>query len=268
MPEQAAVVMASDATGHQHRAQRWFHISAGLFVILLSVAGFGPSLIDQSRRNAAPTPMVIAHGIAAAAWLLLFLTQATLVATGRVAVHRRVGLVGPVLAAAVIVLGFLTTIEVTRRGYDLSGDVTRALTLPGSPPPTEAENVAGVLPPLGVLLNFSILVGAGLWYRHRPDIHKRLMAFALMPLALEAILHSVGFLVGRWPALQGVIRSIGVAIGILLFSVNAIHDKVSQGRIHPVSVWVPILFLVWTTVLSLAVVPSAAGYNLAAWLVR
>jgi hypothetical protein len=152
--------------------------------------------------------------------------------------------------------------------FDLSGDVTRAVTAPGSPPPTEAENIAGVWGPLGVLLNFSILVAAGLWYRHRPGIHKRLMVFALLPLAFESILHLIGVLVGRVPASQGVILGIGVTFTILLFSVPAIHDKVSQGRIHPVSVWVPILSFVWTTVLNVVVSQSVAGYKLAAWLVR
>ena len=81
---QATIVTAPAETGSRRRVERCFYISAGLFMILVSVAGFGPSIIDQSRRNAPPTPLVIAHGIVASAWLLLFLAQATLVATGRV----------------------------------------------------------------------------------------------------------------------------------------------------------------------------------------
>jgi len=65
-----------------------FYVGAAIFVILLSMIGFGPSIIDQSRRNAPSTLLVIAHGIAVGRWLLLFLTQAILVATGRTAVHR------------------------------------------------------------------------------------------------------------------------------------------------------------------------------------
>jgi hypothetical protein len=104
---------------------RWFYISAGLLIILFSVVGFGPSIIDQSRRNEPPTPLVITHGIVAGAWLLLFLTQATLVATRRIAAHRRLGIVGPALAVVMIVLGYVVSIEESRRGYDLSGDLTR-----------------------------------------------------------------------------------------------------------------------------------------------
>jgi hypothetical protein len=145
MEEQVRVMMAHAATRNRSRVRGWFYISAALFTILLSIAGFGPSIIDQSRRNAPPTPMVIAHGIVAGAWFLLFLVQATLVATRRVAVHRRLGMIGPVLAVVLIVLGVQTTIETTRRGYDPSGDVTRTFVTPGSPPLTAAERAAGDL---------------------------------------------------------------------------------------------------------------------------
>jgi hypothetical protein len=211
--------------------------------------------------------LVIAHGIVASAWLLLFLMQATLVATRRVGVHRRLGMVGSVLAVILIVLGFLTTIESTRRGYDLSGDLTRTFVPRGAPPLTAAERAAGILGPLSVFLNFGLLVAAGLWYRHRPDIHRRLMLFALIPLAGEPIIHLVGYLVGHWPDSQGVLFSIGLTISILFLSVNAIYDKVSEGRIHPVSVWVPVMVIVEQVVLLPAVFSSAAWQEIAEWLI-
>jgi hypothetical protein len=112
MPEQVTVATTPTATRSQWRVVRWFYISAGLFMIVISVAGFGPSLIDQSRRNAAPTPLVIAHGIVAGAWLLLFLTQASLIATKRTAVHRCLGMTGPVLVVATEIFKRIASIEV------------------------------------------------------------------------------------------------------------------------------------------------------------
>jgi hypothetical protein len=50
-------------------------------VIVISVAGFAPSIVDQSRRNAPMTLLVGAHGIVAASWLFLFLLQSFLVAS-------------------------------------------------------------------------------------------------------------------------------------------------------------------------------------------
>jgi hypothetical protein len=260
---QATIVTAPAETGSRRRVERWFYISAGLFMILVSVAGFGPSIIDQSRRNAPPTPLVIAHGIVASAWLLLFLAQATLVATGRVAVHRRLGRVGPVLAVVMIVLVFLTTVEMGRRGYDLSLDVTRMF----PPPPGASESAADILSPLLGFLAFPLLVAAGLWYRHRPDIHKRLMLFAVLGLHGVPLTHLTGYLLGHWPAQAGLFSLIGQAIGILLLSASAVYDKVSQGRIHPVSLWAPILIFAWEIVIGVAVVPSVAWREFATWLV-
>ena len=268
MPEQLAVVQAPEFTELRRRVRRrWFYVGAGVVVILLSFAGFGPSLIDHSRRNAPPTPLLIAHGVTALAWLLLFLTQAALVATRRVAVHRKFGWIGPALAAVMVVLGFYTAIDSSRRDFDLSGDVTRLFIAPGSPPFTEAEITASVWGPLSVLLSFGVLVAAGLWYRYRPEIHKRLMVFALLPLAQEAVMHLGGALVGVVTIPRDVLALTAQIIQVLIYSVVAIHDKISEGRIHPVSVWVPVLVLVGQTVLSVVVPQSAAGYRVAAWLV-
>jgi hypothetical protein len=112
-------------TANRWRVERRLYISLGLLMILLSAAGFGPSIVEQSKRNSPATALVAAHGIVLGAWILLFLTQATLVATKRTAVHRRLGLLGLPLAAAAIVLGYFVLIGIARRGYDLSGDVIR-----------------------------------------------------------------------------------------------------------------------------------------------
>ena len=54
-----------------------------------------------------------------------------------------------------------------------------------------ALNSAALLFPMAELLYFGVLVAAGLAYRHRPEIHKRLMLLATVGLATEPILHLV-----------------------------------------------------------------------------
>ena len=252
------------AIGNRKQVARWFYVGAALFMILLSVVGFVPSIVDSSRRNAPFTPLMAAHGIAAGAWLLFFLTQATLIETRRVAIHRRLGIFGAVVAVAMIVLGYIVTIQTARHGYDLSGDLHRALSRSGRP-----FGAAGFLFPLAELVNFGILVAAGLWCRHRPDIHKRLMLLATIALANEPILHLVGYLAGHWPSLHGAGIIISVPITILLLFTSAIHDRMSQGRVHPVSLWVPILLIAWqNAILVFVILPSTLWREFAAWLVR
>jgi hypothetical protein len=163
-----------------------------------------------------------------------------------------------------VVLGYLVTIQAGRRGYDLSGDLHGAISRSGRP-----FSAAGLLFPLAELLNFGVLVAAGLWYRHRPDIHQRLMFLATVSLANEPILHLVGYLARYWPSLHGAGIRISVPITILLLFTSAIHDRVSRSRIHPVSLWVPILLTAWQNVtLPFVVLPSALWREFAAWLVR
>jgi hypothetical protein len=170
-------VTAPVAAEPRHRVDRWFYISVALLMILFNGVAFGPSIVNSSGRLGPLTPVVAAHGIVSFAFLLLFLTQVTLVAVGRTAVHRRLGIVGPMLAFVMIVLGHVMSIELARRGYDLSGDLQRFDTAGGQPPPTLGQGLAINVSLFG---SFGILVGAGIWYRHRPAIHKRLMLLAIV----------------------------------------------------------------------------------------
>jgi hypothetical protein len=238
-----------------------------VFVILLNMAGFLPSLIDQSRRVAPPTWLVTAHGALAGAWLLLFLIQTILVATRRTAIHRRIGVAGLFIAFAMIAVGSLTVIDHARRGYDLSGDIARAARPSGSRASTEDLAVT-MLPPLLAFANFGILTGLGLAFRHRPAVHKRLMLLALGLLVLTPLIHLSGHLIGRWPGLYGPSLNLATLLiaNALPFSV-AVRDKVSDGRIHPISLWVPVLLIVETFGVIAVVMPSDLWRRVAMWLV-
>ena len=245
------------------RVDRWFYISVALVMVLVNVIAFGPSIVDPSRRSAPLplTPLVTAHAVVSALWLLLFLAQATLVATRNIAVHRRVGIAGGMLTVVFVLVGSLTIIEQARRGFDLSGDLGR---LP--PPPGAADAAAVTLLLLFNFLTFALLVGVGLWYRHRPSVHKRLMLLAMLgALPPTAVAHLIGHWLGPrpWAAI------IFPVSAIVFMSASAIYDRVSHGRIHPLSLWVPVLLVTWHEgVLNLAVVQSATWREFAAWLIR
>jgi uncharacterized membrane protein YozB (DUF420 family) len=245
------------------RVDHWFYVGVAVLVIALHAAGFGPSLLDQSMRNGQPSLLTIIHGMVAGAWLLLFLAQAMLVATGRTSIHRRLGAIAPALTLVMVVLIFQTTIELVHRGYDLSGDVLRPAAVPGAPVPSVAE-VDGGLNGFVSALNFGVLVAAGWWYRRRPEIHKRLMLVALLSLTSVPLLHLAGYVIGRWPDLFGPASVAPFAANLLLFA-GAVHDKVTRGRIHPISVWVPVA-LIAVMLIASAVAPSAPWRQFSAWL--
>ena len=135
--------------------------------------------------------------------------------------------------------------------------------VPGVPVPSVAE-VDGGLYGFVSALNFGILVAAGWWYRRRPEIHKRLMLVALLSLTSVPLLHLAGYVIGRWPDLFGPASVAPFAANLLLFA-GAVHDKVTRGRIHPISVWVP-LALIAVVLIVFAVAPSAPWRQFSAWL--
>ena len=63
---------------------------------------------------------------------------------------------------------------------------------------------------------------------------------------LTPLIHLSGHLIGRWPGLYSALNlAILIAANALPFSV-AVHDKVSDGRVHPISLWVPVLRIIET----------------------
>src|SRR6516225_8235197 len=130
-------------------------------------------------RAPLPNLLVHIHGAAFTLWIILFLTQISLVTVHRVDLHRRLGLLGFVLALMMIVLGTMTA----------SDRLARHVIQPGTDTVEEVRAFYAV--PLGDMLTFSTFVYFAYRYRFQPAAHKRLMWFATLSL-LDA-----GF--DRWP---------------------------------------------------------------------
>jgi hypothetical protein len=113
------------------------------------------------------TFMVHIHGLVMTAWVALFVTQ-TLLARHRVDLHRKLGIIGAGLAAVVLGLGVFTIVHSIERQK------------PGADPTLSMELFVAFD---GIsLLVFAGLVLAGVLYRQRREIHKRLMLMAMISL--------------------------------------------------------------------------------------
>jgi hypothetical protein len=62
-----------------------------------------------------PSPIVHVHGALFSCWILLLITQITLVSAGRVDWHMRLGISGMILAGRMVLVGFATIIGAVRR---------------------------------------------------------------------------------------------------------------------------------------------------------
>jgi hypothetical protein len=242
------------AKTHRHPADRWFYVGVTSAMVLLNLLSFAPSIINPSQRTVALplTSIDLSHVLVSLAWLLVFLAQVTLVPAGRPAVHRRLGVVGVLLSAALIVVTWFMLIEGARRGFDLSGDLV---------PKGTTVSPGAFLAPANALVPFGAFVAAAVWCRRRAAVHKRLMMLAMLTTAGAPIAH----LIGHWPSL----RPLGLLIGatVVIWSLLPIHDRLSQGRIHPVSLWGGVASFVWQTLFFVLIANTSAWQAFAAWLV-
>jgi hypothetical protein len=58
-----------------------------------------------------------------------------------------------------------------------------------------------------------------------------------------------------------------VPIALFLFA-SAVYDRVSLGRMHPVSLWGPVIIFVSDILRNIVIGPSAAWHHIAQWVVR
>jgi hypothetical protein len=163
--------------------ERWFFTGMALAMIAISLIAFLPSITHPAERRAPLSALAAAHAVVFFAWLLLFLVQSRLIATHRVAIHRRLGLASIVILALMIPLAYTTTIAMVRRGYDLSGDLSVGI---------NNELAHQTVFPLANLLIFSALAIAAVAFRRRPEIHRRLMLFANIELMPAPLAHLIG----------------------------------------------------------------------------
>src|SRR6266849_5843336 len=206
-------------TGKDRRLYIWFAV----FMPIIVLAGFARSyyLIVFFGFPALPSLLVHIHGIVMTSWVVLFVTQVTLVETGRTRTHQRLGVFGAILAVLIVIVGVLTGIAGAARGAT-----------PGLPA------LQFLVIPLGDMLVFAILVGTALYFRRgRLDVHNRLMLLAAVNLLAPAIaripLHFI--------ETGGPLAFFGLTDLCLLACVA--YDTVKNRRLHPVFLWGTLLII-------------------------
>ncbi len=191
------------------------YVAIGWLMALIAVAGFWPSYFGPLFAGTSEhAPVIHLHAVVYAGWLVLFITQASLVSNNRAVLHRRLGKGGAVYGVLMIMVGLLVTFSrfATRIEAGRLEEAQRAL-----------------LYPLTDMLIFPVFFGAAIAYRKKPEIHKRLMVVASTYLLVAAAL--------RLPFL-GSPRSqvLFLAIWLSPIFLGMIYDFISRRMVHPVYV--------------------------------
>ena len=207
------VVSASKAS-----EQRLFLASA-LAILVLCFAGFARNYyLRMWLGGRVLSPLLHVHGLVMTAWILLFTMQVLFVVRHRIDLHKKLGIVGAVLAGCVIALGSVIIVrDIAKQSPDASTASFWALFAA-----FDGINLA----------LFGGLIVAGFLLRRHPDVHKRLMLVAtlcLLPPALGRI--AIHFVAEDSEPITKLAMLIGVVAGIVCV------DTFRQRRLHPALGW-------------------------------
>lgn len=239
-----AADMATPAVAINRRWERKFYIGIAVVCAGVIFAGFSQTYFLRAFfHGPALRPLLELHGAVFTSWLVLLIAQTSLVAAKRTDIHRKLGVVGGVLAGLMVVVGYLVAIDAARRGA-----------APLAIPP-----LAFLAIPLGDIFVFAVLVAAALIYRRKPDTHKRLMVLATIGILAPGI--------ARLPFafISGPLQIYALVDVVLLICIA--YDLFTRKRVHPAYIWGG-LFLVLSEPLRLMLAGTHAWMVFAQWLTR
>ena len=201
-------------------------LSVALLVIAAIVfAGFAPTFYLKAWFGTPPlTWLVHLHGALMTSWLILFLGQVLLAGAGRVAWHRRLGIVGTALAAAIVMVATAVAIRwAARESMQPTSE---------GPPPLQ---FMGFL--LYALLVYAVLVSSALVLRRTKAYHKRLMLLSCFALLGPGVFR-LSF--ASMPMLDYLVKGgPGGVLGLDLLPMYACvaYDTWRNRRLHPAFLW-------------------------------
>lgn len=199
-----------DRTITGRRRSHQFYIGLTLFLIATVITGFWPSYFGTLLAGGVTRPLVMhLHGAVFTGWMALLVLQVALAASGRVRLHRQVGRVGIGYGALVFVMGVIVTFAAPVM-HVRAGEWT-------------VDVAAGfLLLPIGDMILFAGFFGTAIAYRHKPDIHKRLIIAATVALAFAAVARLT------LPLLPFFL------LWLSPMAIAMVFDVVTRGRVHRV----------------------------------
>jgi hypothetical protein len=231
---------------------RVFYGSVAVSMALMAIVGFAPTFYLRLFRGGPMatfavgrpfTPLIYIHGALFTAWVALFIVQTALISARRVALHRRIGVGGALLAAAMIAVATMTALAAAKRG---SG-------------PAGIPALAFLAIPLFDMVMFTTFITAALALRRNKEAHKRLMLLAYVSIMAAPAARLPGVLP------LGPLAFYGIAFAFL--AAGIIYDLLSRRRIHPAYLWGGTL-LVASVPLRLAISGTATWTAIARALTR
>lgn len=151
-------------TGRNGMVHRYFYFAMSLLLAAIVVSGFKRTVNDNLFHPAVPRPFILwIHASAFVGWVVFFIAQSTLVRVHKVSWHRSIGWFGAGLATVMVPLGVATAIIMAR--FD-----TFQLHQKG------ADAFLSI--PFYDMIAFSLCMALAIYWRTKPELHRRLIFIA------------------------------------------------------------------------------------------
>jgi hypothetical protein len=171
-------------------------------IAAIVVFGFAHTIDKSLLRPAEPRPLILRfHAVFFSAWVAFYIFQAVLVRTRNVRLHRQIGWFGAALGVALPLVGIPTAVIMTRfHIFTLHEKATAA--------------EAFLIVPFFDVTAFAIPFALAIYWRKKPEFHRRLLLLASLALTSAAF--------GRIPWLRftydyvvidGLVRSARLRVG-------------------------------------------------------
>jgi hypothetical protein len=229
------------ATMPGRRFDHLFFSGMAFFMLLTVFVGFARTYYLAGVFSAPlPSPIIHLHGAAFSCWILLLITQTSLVAAGRVQIHRRLGIAGFLLACLMVILGVLAATNSLVRNAGPAGRDPRFF----------------YIIPLTDMLIFATLIFFAYRSRSNSAAHKRLILVATVALMIAAI--------ARWPFLgqRNPIRA--ALLSYVFLGLLAAYDLWSTHKLYRATIWAS-AFLIFVQQIRIPIGHTAAWHAFAAW---
>jgi len=153
-------------SGRHGIVQRYFYFAMSLLLAAIVVTGFKRTVNDNLLHPAVPRPFILwIHGAVFAGWVIFFILQSSLVRLHKVSWHRSIGWFGAGLATVMVPLGVTTSIIMAR--FDMV-----------QLHQNESDAHAFLSIPFYDMIAFGVLVALAIYWRTKPELHRRLIFIA------------------------------------------------------------------------------------------
>ena len=217
---------------------KYFYFLMSFVIVAVIVYGFSFTVDKNLIHPAVPRPWILyVHATVFSGWLIFFILQSTLVRSRKVQWHRRLGWFGVGLGTLIPIVGVSTAVVMGR--FD-------AVSLHA------ADAESSLIIPLFDMVCFGSTFPLAVYWRKKPELHRRMMLVATCALTAAAF--------GRFPEsiLPPYLFYAGVDLLVLL---GVARDLIVNRAVHRVYLFVLPLFILGQTIVS-----YIAFHNVPFWL--